>query len=264
MSKITFFSAITSLVFLAACTNTKTDKEITATTSFESYSEENCTRSEEIKSNPNDHPDFNFFDTLCTKVKLELVKIETPSQEISRKINQEIEAEICKNYGFGEEHYSTIEEILNSVNEDENGFDVSILTNVITNTNNVLCVHLNFDTYSFGAAHPFAFSHFLNFNLGTGNVIKLDELMQPGYKSKLTEIAEKNFIHQNGEEGWHISEQNKFQLSDDFAITEKGLLFSYNPYDIGPYVMGAPDVLINYEEISSLIKKDGLLKKFAN
>ncbi len=263
MNKTTFFSAITSLVFLAACTGNETDEEITATTSFESYSEENCTRSEEIKSNPKDHPDFNLFDTLCTKVKVELVKIETPSQEISRKINREIGAEICKNYGFGDENYTTIEEILNSVNEDENGFDVSIHTNVITNTNNVLCVQLNFDTYSFGAAHPFAFSHFLNFNLGTGKTITLDELLQPGYRSRLNEIGQKNFIHQNGEDGWNFSQENGFQLSDDFAITEKGLLFSYNPYDIGPYVMGAPDVLIKYEEISSLIRKDGLLKKFA-
>lgn len=263
MNKITFFSAIVSVVVLAACTGNETGQEITATTSFESYSEENCSRSEEIKSNSKDHPDLNLFDTLCTKIKLELVKIETPSQEISQKINREIEAEICRNYSFGEENYTTIEEILNSVNEDENGFDVSIHTNVITNTNNVLCVQLNFDTYSFGAAHPFAFSYFMNFDLGTGKTITLDELMQPGYKSRLNEIGKKNFIQQNGKEGWNFSRENEFQLSDDFAITEKGLLFSYNPYDIGPYVMGAPDVLIKYEEISSLIKKGGLLKKFA-
>lgn len=239
----------------------ESEKEISAKISVENYSNKNCNRAEDIKKNPTKYPEFSFFDTLCASIEINLVQIETPSKDISEKINQTIVSKICDNYGFGDETYTTIEEVLNSVYDSEDGFEVSIHTEVITNKNNILCIQTAFETYAFGAAHPFGFYSYYNFSLTTGKLITLDELLIPNYQKELTDIGKRNFIRENGEEGWNFSEGDEFVLSDDFAITEKGLLFSYDPYEIGPYAMGAPSVLITYKEISSLIKKDGLLKK---
>lgn len=259
MNKIALFS--TALLFLASCGNNDTDQEIIATSSVEEYSKENCSRAEAVRLNPEAHTELRVFDTLCTKVDLTLVKIETPSKAISDKINQAILANICDKYGFGEENYTSIEGILNSVNDDEDGFDVTIHSEIVTNKNNVLCVSISFETYAFGAAHPYSYCNYYNFDLATGKIITLESLVN-STDPAFTEIGKKNFIKENGEEGWNFSEDGEFKLSPDFAITEQGLLFSYNAYEIGAYAMGAPEFLIQYDEIPSLIKKDGLLNKF--
>jgi hypothetical protein len=38
-----------------------------------------------------------------------------------------------------------------------------------------------------------------------------------------------------------------------------GLLFHFNPYEIGPYSSGAPEVFLSFKEINSLINPNGPL-----
>ena len=57
-------------------------------------------------------------------------------------------------------------------------------------------------------------------------------------------------------------EPGNFKLNENFAISTGGLLFTFNPYEIGPYVMGAPQVFIPYKEMKDLINKNGLLAQF--
>jgi hypothetical protein len=44
--------------------------------------------------------------------------------------------------------------------------------------------------------------------------------------------------------------------NDNFSVTEKGVTFLYNQYEIAPYVMGATVVLLPYNDIKDLISKD--------
>ncbi|NJO02353.1 MAG: DUF3298 domain-containing protein [Bacteroidia bacterium] len=100
----------------------------------------------------------------------------------------------------------------------------------------------------------------------TGQLLKLDDLLVPGYQEKLLPLVEQK-LRQNyniradqslSEFGFSFPEA-KFYLSDNFYLKPEGLGFFYNVYEIAPYAVGFQDIFIPYEEIQSLIKKNGLL-----
>ncbi len=117
-----------------------------------------------------------------------------------------------------------------------------------------------------GGAHPNSYFVLKNYDLKTGSVIKLDELLKGNYKAKLDELGEKEFRKQfsvkPGESlekaGFFIT-GNQFHLNDNFAVTAGGLLFKFNPYEITAYAYGAPEIFIPYSEIKEYIKPDGPL-----
>lgn len=47
----------------------------------------------------------------------------------------------------------------------------------------------------------------------------------------------------------------KFYLPDNFAYTEKGILFFYNVYEIAPYEQGETELLLDYETLGKLLIK---------
>jgi hypothetical protein len=108
-------------------------------------------------------------------------------------------------------------------------------------------------------AHPQNEGIFYNFDIRTGKQILLDDLLIQNYETTLNKIGEQKFVETNGSDMWHF-EKGKFEVNRDFAITPGGLLFSYDQYEIGPYVMGAPQVFISYKDIDNLIKPNGLLE----
>jgi hypothetical protein len=46
------------------------------------------------------------------------------------------------------------------------------------------------------------------------------------------------------EEAGFTFDDNTFTLSQNFALTDKGISLHYNPYEVGPYVMGASDFVV--------------------
>jgi hypothetical protein len=47
----------------------------------------------------------------------------------------------------------------------------------------------------------------------------------------------------------------RFYLPDNFAYTEKGILFFYNVYEIAPYEQGETELLLDYESLGKLLIK---------
>ena len=81
-------------------------------------------------------------------------------------------------------------------------------------------------------------------------------------KQQLTGLAEKKFreMKNMGEtdslkDAGFWFDGNKFALSENFGVTETGLLFFYNPYEIAPWAMGSTELEIPFEEIQTLLKK---------
>ena len=184
----------------------------------------------------------------------------TPSSVVSAKINQTILKGIFE-LDFGSERYSTIDDLMNSVNlkDVEGGYDRTITSSFLMNNKGILCLAIGQNYYAFYAAHPNGDGSYFNFNLQTGEKISLDELLIPNYDSELNKIAEAYFIKDYGSENWDF-EIGEFELNRNFTITPSGLLFSFDRYEIGPYVMGVPSVFIPYSKINHLIKPNGLLE----
>ena len=47
----------------------------------------------------------------------------------------------------------------------------------------------------------------------------------------------------------------KFKLSDNFYLGQQGLILQYAEYEIGPYVVGLPRLMIPYAELQQVLKK---------
>ena len=131
---------------------------------------------------------------------------------------------------------------------------------------------IEYSDYSYlGGAHPNSFLTYSNYNLENGEQVSLDDCFNKDYVEQLNSIGEKIFRQQknltsksdlNSEGYWF--DENKFELNDNFAIIQNGLLFYFNAYDIAPYAMGSTELIIPYSEIKQLILSDGPLSEFVN
>lgn len=203
--------------------------------------------------------DMNGSEDGCTTLNAHFLTVQASSPEVSAKINTTLISNNAVS-SYTSEKINTLDDLMKSVNIDtpEEGFNAEISYEVETNQNNVICISTSSTWYGFGAAHPDYGVTYTNFDLRNGNIIQLEELLNPGFEKEINRIAEANFIKENGSEGWDF-EPGNFALNRNFAIHPGGLLFTFNPYEIGTYVAGAPSVFVSYKSIAKLINQNGLL-----
>jgi hypothetical protein len=197
--------------------------------------------------------------SFINRKELRLIIVRTKDTSVSRNINQTLlnllkinsSVDDFENYVGGPD----TEEVGDPDAEEGETYE-SHNCELIHNDNNYICIRINSDYNTVGAAHPYSGS--INFDLITGNQIALDDLLISDCQNKLNQIGEKLFIETNGDDGWFF-EKGKFKVNNNFAIKPDGLLFSFNPYEIGAYAFGAPKVFFPYSIIKDLIKPDGVL-----
>lgn len=126
------------------------------------------------------------------------------------------------------------------------------------------------DSYFYtGGAHGMNGLSYFNLDIKSAKELKLKDLLNAGYEPKLTDIAEQIFRKDEGlskDEPLdnYFFENNIFILNENFAITPKGLLFTYNPYEIKSYAEGRTNLLIPYARITNLIKPNSFISKYVN
>ena len=148
----------------------------------------------------------------------------------------------------------------------EFGWTLDREASVVFAASPVLCIAL-IEMSSTGGAHPNSKQTFVNFDVSKGVSIGLGDVLEEGYEGRLTTVAEARFREARGiEEGDSLNEAgfwfdgDAFNLNDNFGITEEGLVFYFNDYEIAPHAMGPTEITIPYDEISTLIDWEGLLK----
>lgn len=154
-----------------------------------------------------------------------------------------------------EEHNSEMEEFgLPSSNW---VFEMTI--NVILNTHRLMALQVHQLEFT-GGAHANSLTNYLNLNLETGKILTLDDLFTENYQTALLEISEKAFkqatnlaVDTNLVETHYEFNDGDFVLPPNFSIGKEGIHFYYNPYDLGPYALGAISFQIPYQEILSII-----------
>jgi hypothetical protein len=119
----------------------------------------------------------------------------------------------------------------------------------------------------FGGAHGFDERALLSFDRRDGRRLSLGDLIGDGSTAILQQIAEAEFRRTRGipvgrslqDEGFFLVSGEPFRISQNFGVVAGGILLHYNPYEIGPYVMGKTDVVLPREAIAPLLK-DGALR----
>ena len=131
---------------------------------------------------------------------------------------------------------------------------VSTLSTTLVNPRVVVWENIIY-SYSCGAAHGNQSTKFINFSMNDGKILTLNDLFKPNYRKVLTKLVRKKL-----EDSSYtlLIPINKVELSDEFAITSKGIMFNYDEYEIAPYSEGAIQVELQTGEISDIISNEGL------
>jgi hypothetical protein len=116
-----------------------------------------------------------------------------------------------------------------------------------------------------GGAHGFSEEQIFVFEGTDGKALSWDDILSPDSKEVFVKAAEAEFRRARDikpsetfvEAGFSF-ENDTFTLSDNFAVTDKGILLHYNPYEVGPYVMGATNFMVPIDVARPALKTDVL------
>ena len=125
-------------------------------------------------------------------------------------------------------------------------------------------VVLNSSSY-LGGAHGSTAQRYYNFDLKNQKQVQLNDLLLPKQKAKLDKLAHDAFktwvidsklanTADEYEQAW------PFQVTDNYFLGEQGLFLQYGEYEIGPYVVGLPRLVIPFDQLQGVLKPEYLPK----
>ncbi|QDK96721.1 DUF3298 domain-containing protein [Acinetobacter tandoii] len=126
----------------------------------------------------------------------------------------------------------------------------------------LVTVVLNTSSY-LGGAHGSSSQQYYNFDLEKQKLVQLNEVLAPNQLAALENQAHEAFKTwviesklandvSEYEQAW------KFKLSDNYYLSQQGLILQYGEYEIGPYVVGLPRLTIPYDQLQTILKKQYL------
>ncbi len=131
---------------------------------------------------------------------------------------------------------------------------------VMLNVPRFITLNNKISSYS-GGAHGIEVSLWFNYDLSDKRLLTINDLINN--TTILTEIAEKHFrIQEKLKENDPYSDnyffsQGQFVLADNFGLTNAGLVFHYNPYEIKSFAEGPTTIIVPYEEIKDILTLTG-------
>lgn len=115
-----------------------------------------------------------------------------------------------------------------------------------------------FYTYT-GGAHGMHGTRYIVLGLKHNKQLKLTDILSEEGRSALSQLLAKYF-----RKTYDLKPtdplttgglfKNTIQPNDNFYITQKGIGFNYQPYEIGPYALGDVEVFIPFSELPSMVK----------
>lgn len=149
---------------------------------------------------------------------------------------------------------------------------IDLSYNVEYADNDLISVSFLEDTFA-GGAHPNQNYFTITYDLKSGRELKLAELFKPGakYLAAISAYATKDLQGRKMPD----SNENLGLAQDVFAegaqpmaknyrnwnLTKKGLLFTFDPYQVGPYAAGPQTVVVPYAQLTEIARPDGALMR---
>ncbi len=217
-------------------------------------------------------------DSLCAKIVVEypvLDESETDSAlgEIQKKIDELVAQPVITEEKFDSfeqtaKHF--IAEYQNFVREfpdTKQSWEVKRTTKIVFNRIPILSFQHEDFSYT-GGAHPNTMIKYYNFKTTTGELLKLDQIINAEKLPDLLTLAESEFrksaqIDKNKslEEAGFWFDNNQFYLPDNYLITKEGLKFLFNSYEVAPYSMGQIEFEIPYDKLKGMLLITSLMEK---
>lgn len=128
---------------------------------------------------------------------------------------------------------------------------------VLFNEKDLLSV--GYSGYAFdGGAHGSYGTVLASYDLVTKKQMTLDDVFKSNYKKTLSAALEKALrkkYNLNPKESLNqFLFDNSIAPNDNFAVSRKGILFNYTPYEIAAYAAGEIQLFIPFDEVKSVLK----------
>ena len=143
-----------------------------------------------------------------------------------------------------------------------NGSSLAVTYILVSQIGDLWSFKFDFSFYADGAAHPGMNSITLNYDLGQGKELALDDLfaVDSNYLQKISEysiieLRQQPYADVFTETGAEPTLENY----RNWNITTEGLLITFDAYQVAPGAAGPQQVLVPYGELTSLIDPQGSL-----
>lgn len=106
-----------------------------------------------------------------------------------------------------------------------------------------------------GGAHGYTGIGHDVFDMTTGEIVTEEDLFAEGYEENVAELLAASleiYLAENEEDP-----ESMFSLPEpngNFAVSEEGITWTYNPYEIAPYSMGIFDLLVCWDDLKPYLK----------
>lgn len=208
-----------------------------------------------------DNADFN------DVIKKEIINVYHDDSDSSKNRPNSFE-ELAK--PFVEDYDVKLKEGKDYVNQanaiNEGGFlatpwNMEAYTTVQRQTAQYIMLHTNTNWFM-GGAHPISMEYYYIYNRHDFKRVKLEDLFKPNFDKKLLTIAEAKFRSQENlkpadkltDENGYFFEKGRFILNDNFTLTQTGIKFLYNVYEIKSYAAGVTELKIPYSDLKGILK----------
>lgn len=140
-------------------------------------------------------------------------------------------------------------------------FDAESTDTVLLNDGKRLTLQIDGYVYA-GGAHGSPMTAVATFDNATGKKLMWADLVTDS--TALKALAEKKFREVRadifkpdveGNSGFDFDETFPFVLPVSYGLTDKGIYFYYQHYEVTPYALGTTDFVIPFEELGALWKK---------
>jgi hypothetical protein len=146
-----------------------------------------------------------------------------------------------------------------------NGSTLDGIPNLVSQIGDLWSFKFDFRFYADGAAHPGLYSLTLNYDLGQGRELTLDDLFVPGsnYLEVIANYCIAELSKQPGFDGLFADGANpKPENYKNWNITPDGLLITFDMYQVAPGASGPIQVLVPYSQLQSALNPQGVLAGF--
>ena len=106
------------------------------------------------------------------------------------------------------------------------------------------------DDYT-GGAHGSYFVSYTVFDMKTGEVVTEEDFLDTEAE-ELVDLIYDRVLENLDEDMWDAIYETP-TLNGNFRVDDEGVYWVYNPYEIGPYVLGALDAFVSWEELAPFL-----------
>ena len=201
-------------------------------------------------------------------IDVEYPQIEGSDNENVKQFNQQISSLVIKavnEWKQGAGAQAGEEDTMPEAEDDayDSGYNIEFAND------DIVSVIIDTSIYEHGAAHPNSASETFNYDLKSGKPIKLSDVFKPGaqYIKKLSEYCiadlKKQARQDNPEEPMLNDDEIETGAAPEaenysrWNITKKGLLITFDAYQVGPYAAGPQMVLVPYSALKDTINPNG-------